>query len=28
VQLTTCLTRGDCFFGQRRTVTATATYRF
>jgi iron complex outermembrane receptor protein len=28
VQLTTCLTRGDCFFGQRRTVTATAAYRF
>ncbi|MFE8644440.1 TonB-dependent siderophore receptor [Sphingomonas sp. NCPPB 2930] len=28
VQITTCLTRGDCFYGQRRTVTATATYRF
>jgi len=28
VQLTTCLTRGDCFYGQRRTATATATYRF
>ncbi|XAH25182.1 TonB-dependent siderophore receptor [Xylophilus sp. GW821-FHT01B05] len=28
VQLTTCLTRGDCFYGQRRTMTATATYRF
>ncbi|OAK66031.1 ligand-gated channel protein [Variovorax paradoxus] len=28
VQLTTCLARGDCFYGQRRTVTASATYRF
>lgn len=28
VQITTCLARGDCFYGQRRTVTATATYRF
>lgn len=28
VQLTTCLARGDCFYGQRRTVTANATYRF
>lgn len=28
VQITTCLTRGDCFYGQRRTVTAAATYRF
>jgi iron complex outermembrane receptor protein len=28
VQLTTCLARGDCFLGQRRTVTAAATYRF
>nr|WP_245615100.1 TonB-dependent siderophore receptor [Curvibacter gracilis] len=28
VQITTCLTRGDCFYGQRRTVVATATYRF
>lgn len=28
VQLTTCLARGDCFYGQRRTVTAAATYRF
>ncbi|OZI54487.1 TonB-dependent siderophore receptor [Bordetella genomosp. 4] len=24
----TCLSRGDCFYGQRRTVTASATYRF
>jgi len=28
VQITTCLARGDCFYGQRRTVTANATYRF
>ena len=28
VQITTCLTRGDCFYGQRRSVTASATYRF
>jgi iron complex outermembrane receptor protein len=28
VQITTCLTRGDCFYGQRRNVTAAATYRF
>lgn len=28
VQITTCLARGDCFYGQRRTVVATATYRF
>ncbi|MCP6237263.1 TonB-dependent receptor, partial [Klebsiella pneumoniae] len=28
VQITTCLARGDCFYGQRRTVTASATYRF
>lgn len=25
---TTCLARGDCFYGSRRTVMATATYRF
>jgi len=28
VQITTCLARGDCFYGQRRTLTASATYRF
>ena len=28
VQLTTCLARGDCFYGQRRTVTLSANYRF
>ncbi|QNK68134.1 TonB-dependent siderophore receptor [Variovorax sp. PAMC26660] len=28
VQITTCLARGDCFYGQRRTVTANAAYRF
>ncbi len=28
VQITTCLARGDCFYGQRRSVTAAATYRF
>ena len=28
VHLTTCLAGGDCFYGQRRTVTASATYRF
>ncbi len=28
VQITTCIARGDCFYGQRRTVTATASYRF
>lgn len=28
VHLTTCLARGDCFFGQRRTVVATARYTF
>ncbi|MBA4110567.1 MAG: TonB-dependent siderophore receptor [Leptothrix sp. (in: Bacteria)] len=26
--LTTCLARGDCFLGQRRTAVATASYRF
>lgn len=26
--LTTCLARGDCFLGQRRTVVASAAYRF
>lgn len=24
----TCLSRGDCFYGQRRTVTLSAAYRF
>ena len=28
VQITQCLARGDCFYGQRRTVNATMTYRF
>ncbi|WP_311222881.1 MULTISPECIES: TonB-dependent siderophore receptor [unclassified Acidovorax] len=28
VQITQCLARGDCFYGQRRTVTMTGTYRF
>ncbi|MCR6477121.1 TonB-dependent siderophore receptor [Variovorax sp. ZS18.2.2] len=28
VQITTCIARGDCFYGQRRTLTATASYRF
>jgi len=28
VQITQCLARGDCFYGQRRTVTLTGTYRF
>lgn len=28
VQLTSCLARGDCFYGQRRTAVLTATYRF
>ncbi len=26
--LTTCLARGDCFLGQRRSAVATASYRF
>lgn len=28
VQITQCLARGDCFYGQRRTYTLTSTYRF
>ncbi len=28
VQITQCLARGDCFYGQRRTVNATLAYRF
>jgi iron complex outermembrane receptor protein len=28
VQITQCLARGDCFYGQRRTVNATLSYRF
>lgn len=28
VQITTCLARGDCFYGQRRTVVASARYLF
>jgi iron complex outermembrane receptor protein len=28
VQITTCLSRGDCFYGQRRTVMLTARYLF
>ncbi|GKT00149.1 TonB-dependent siderophore receptor [Acidovorax sp. SUPP3434] len=28
VQITQCLARGDCFYGQRRTYTMTGTYRF
>lgn len=26
--LTTCLARGDCYFGARRTVVGSVTYRF
>jgi iron complex outermembrane receptor protein len=26
--VSTCLPRGDCFFGARRTANVTATYRF
>ncbi|NVK87656.1 MAG: TonB-dependent siderophore receptor [Gammaproteobacteria bacterium] len=26
--ITSCLTRGDCFYGQQRTITASARYRF
>lgn len=28
VQITQCLSRGDCFYGQRRTLNATLSYRF
>ncbi|GAB2463469.1 TonB-dependent siderophore receptor [Comamonas humi] len=28
VQITQCLSRGDCFYGQRRTFSMTGTYRF
>ncbi len=28
VQITQCLARGDCFYGQRRTYLLTSTYRF
>lgn len=28
VQITQCLARGDCFYGQRRTLNATLSYRF
>jgi iron complex outermembrane recepter protein len=28
VQITTCLARGDCFYGPRRTVVTSMTYRF
>jgi iron complex outermembrane receptor protein len=28
VQITTCLARGDCFYGQRRSVVTSLTYRF
>ena len=28
VQITQCLARGDCFYGQARTYTLTSTYRF
>jgi hypothetical protein len=26
--VTTCLTRGDCFYGARRTILSTLTYKF
>jgi len=28
VQITQCLARGDCFYGQRRTFAVTGTHRF
>ena len=28
VVLTQCLARGDCFYGERRNILLTATYRF
>jgi TonB dependent receptor. len=28
VHVASCLTRGDCFHGVRRTITATLAYRF